>query len=40
MVPLRAIFEAMGAKVDWVGETQTVTGTKDDTPIIFEVIIL
>jgi hypothetical protein len=37
MVPLRAIFEAMGAKVDWVGETQTVTGTKDDTVVILKI---
>ena len=33
MVPLRAIFEALGATVDWNGETQTVTSTKDDTTI-------
>jgi len=33
MVPLRAIFEALGAKVEWNGETQTVTATKKDTTI-------
>jgi len=33
MVPLRAIFEALGATVDWNGETQTVTSTKGDTTI-------
>lgn len=30
MVPLRKIFEAMGAVVDWNDNTQTVTATKDD----------
>ena len=34
MVPLSAIFEAMGAKVDWNGDTQTVTGTKDSTVVV------
>ncbi|USG64410.1 copper amine oxidase N-terminal domain-containing protein [Brevibacillus ruminantium] len=29
LVPLRAIFEALGAKVDWDEATQTVTATKD-----------
>lgn len=29
MVPLRAIFEALGADVDWINETQTVIATKD-----------
>ena len=33
MVPLRAIFEALGATVDWDQETQTVTAVKDDTKI-------
>ena len=33
MVPLRAIFEALGASVDWDGATRTVTSTKDDTTI-------
>ncbi|MBQ8301426.1 MAG: hypothetical protein IJX57_05635, partial [Clostridia bacterium] len=33
LVPLRAIFEALGAKVDWNGETQTVTAVKDNTTI-------
>ena len=30
---MRAIFEAMGASVDWNGETQTVTSVKDSTTI-------
>ncbi len=33
LVPMRAIFEAMGASVDWNGETQTVTSVKDSTTI-------
>ena len=28
LVPVRAIFEALGAKIDWDGTTQTVTATK------------
>ena len=30
LVPMRAIFEALGAKVDWDGETRTVTATRGD----------
>lgn len=33
MVPMRAIFEELGATVEWNGETQTVTSVKDDTVI-------
>ena len=33
MVPLRAIFEALGASVDWDGATQTVTSKLHDTTI-------
>lgn len=33
LVPLRAIFEKIGASVEWDGETQTVTATKDDTTV-------
>ena len=33
LVPLRAIFEALGASVDWDNDTQTVTSAKDDTNI-------
>lgn len=29
MVPLRAIFESLGAEVDWEGSTQTITGKKE-----------
>ena len=33
MVPLRTIFEALGATVDWNGETKTVTSTKGGTTV-------
>ncbi len=33
LVPLRAIFEALGASVEWNGETRTVTSAKGDTAI-------
>ena len=33
LVPLRAIFETIGATVEWNGETQTVTAVKDDVTI-------
>ena len=33
LVPLRAIFEALGATVDWNNDTQTVTSNKGNTAI-------
>jgi hypothetical protein len=33
LVPLRAIFEALGAKVDWNQSTQTVTAIRGDTTV-------
>lgn len=33
LVPLRAIFEAMGATVDWVQATQSITSIKSETTI-------
>lgn len=33
LVPVRAIFEAIGATIVWDGETKTVTATKDDIKI-------
>lgn len=33
LVPLRTIFEALGATVDWNGETQTVTSTRANTTV-------
>jgi len=37
MVPMRRIFEALGAEVDWDGETQTVTALRDGTVIIMQI---
>ncbi len=33
MVPMRVIFEALGAEVGWDGRTQTATGETEDTRI-------
>jgi len=33
LVPMRAIFEALGAQVDWDGDARTVTSKKDDIVI-------
>ena len=33
LVPLRAIFEALGASVAWDSASQTVTSTRDDTTV-------
>lgn len=33
LVPMRAIFEALGAEIKWDNKTQTVTGTKDSTKV-------
>ena len=33
LVPLRAIFEAIGAKVEWIAETKTVKAQKDITNV-------
>ena len=37
LVPLRAIFEALGADVQWDGSTQTVTATKNGTEISLQI---
>lgn len=37
LVPLRAIFEALGANVSWDGPTQTVTATKSDITIKLQI---
>ena len=34
MVPLRAIFETLGAEVEWNGDTRTVTATRDDIVVV------
>lgn len=33
MVPMRDVFEALGASIKWDATSQTVTGTKGDTEI-------
>ncbi len=37
LVPVRAIFEALGATVAWDQETQTATGTRGDTTVTIQI---
>lgn len=37
MVPLRAIFEALGAEVEWNGEKQTILAVKDGVSVLLQV---
>ena len=37
LVPMRAIFEALGAKVDWDGENRRVTATKDENTVVLDI---
>jgi hypothetical protein len=37
LVPMRAIFEALGATVDWDNDTETVTAKKDGTEISLKI---
>lgn len=37
MVPLRAIFEALGATVEWDESTRTITSFKDETVVIMQI---
>lgn len=37
MLPLRAIFEALNASVNWNPKTQTVTGIKGDTTVVLKI---
>ena len=37
MVPLRAIFDALGAEIDWDGYTQTVTATRYDVVVVMQI---
>ncbi|MFE1242997.1 copper amine oxidase N-terminal domain-containing protein [Fictibacillus sp. NPDC058756] len=37
VVPLRAIFEALGAEITWDNKTQTVTATKDGVTITLKI---
>lgn len=36
LVPLRAIFEALEATVDWIPETRTIIGQKDNIEIVLQ----
>lgn len=36
-VPVRAIFEALGAQVSWDGQTKTVTAQKDNTTVTMKI---
>lgn len=37
MVPVRAIFEGVGADVDWNPSSKTITGKKDKTTIVMQI---
>lgn len=37
MLPMRAIFEALGAEVNWVGEDELIFATKDDCLITLKI---
>lgn len=37
LVPLRKIFEALGASVEWNQDTRTVTSVKDDTTVVLTI---
>lgn len=37
LVPMRFLFEQMGAKVDWNGDTQAATATLGDTAVTFSI---
>jgi len=37
LVPMRAIFEALGAKIEWDDATKTVTGTKGDVSVVLTI---
>lgn len=37
LVPMRAIFEAMGAEVEWIPETQTIIATRATTEMVLQI---
>ena len=37
LVPMRGIFEALGAEINWDDATKTVTGTKGDTMVVLQI---
>lgn len=37
LVPMRAIFESLGAQVSWDADTQTIIALKDDTTMVLQI---
>lgn len=37
LVPVRAIFEELGAEVEWEEETQIITAKKEDTTVVMQI---
>jgi hypothetical protein len=37
MVPMRKIFESLGAEVEWEGSTKTITAKKKDTTVVMQI---
>jgi len=37
MVPMRGIFEKLGASVEWVSDTKTIVGTKNEKTVVMQV---
>lgn len=37
LVPVRAIFEALGATVEWDNDTRTATGTRGETTVVIQI---
>ncbi len=37
LVPMRGIFEALGAEISWDDATKTVTGTKNDISVVLQI---
>src|SRR5690554_6308123 len=37
LVPMRVVFEALGASVDWAEDTQTVTAAKGQNRIVLQI---
>lgn len=37
LVPVRAIFEAIGATVEWNNDTRTATGIRDDVTVVIQI---
>lgn len=37
LVPMRKIFETLGAKVNWIGESNTIIAAKDENVIVMNI---